>query len=151
MNLTLRTDAITTTAAIAVVAAITLTKGDVLFIGHWYYESVFLLTFIPSALIKTKPLFISGAVLAAGLTFGIYIQANWAPSATNDLLGLGHIFSLPGAFIGLLITGIISRFSKQNKPVLAFTTGFLGFGIGFLANQTVLCSTVLACGVLLGT
>lgn len=150
MNLTLRTDAIITTAAIALLAEITLTKGDVLFIGHWYYASVLLLTFIPRALIHTKPLFISGAVLAAGLTFGIYIRANWAPSTTNDLLGLGHIFSLPGAFIGLLITAIISLFSKYHKPILAFTSGLLGFGIGFLVNQTVLCNTVLACGVLLG-
>ena len=122
MNLTLRTDAIITTEAIALLAAITLTRGDVLFIGHWYYTSVFLLVFIPSALIKTKPLFISGAVIAAGLTFGIYIRANWIPSATNDLLGLGHIFSLPGAFIGLFITGIISRLSKHHSTLKTMIT-----------------------------
>ena len=151
MELRLRTDAIITTAAIALLAAITLTKGDVLFIGHWYYASVFLLVFIASALIKTKPLFISGAVLAVGVTFGVYIRANWAPSAINDLLGLGHIFSLPGAFVGLLITGVISRSSKYHKPIPVFIAGFLGFGTGFFINQTVLCSTVLACGALLGS
>lgn len=151
MNPTLSTDAITTAIAIAFLMAITLTKGDILFIGHWYYTSVFVVIFILSTLIKTKPLFISGAIFAAGLTFGVYIRANWTPSATNDLLGLGHIFSLPGAFIGLLFTGAISRLSKYYKPALAFTTGFLGFGIGFLVNQVVLCSTVLACGVLLGS
>jgi predicted membrane protein len=150
MNLTLRTDAIITAMAIAFVIAITLIKGDVLFIEHWYYASVFLGVFILSALVKAKPLFISGAILAAGLTFGVYIQANWVPSATNDLLVLGHLFSLPGAAIGLLITGIISRFSKHYKPALAFAAGTLGFGVGFLMNQAFLCNTVLYCGALLG-
>ena len=149
MNLTLRTDAIITAMVIAGIMTITLTKGDVLFIGHWYYASVFLGIFILAALVKAKPLFISGAILAAALTFGFYIRANWTPSATTDLLVLGHIFSLPGAAIGLLLTGIISRLSKHYRPALAFTTGALGFGIGFLINQVFLCSTVLYCGALL--
>lgn len=150
MNLTLRTDAIITAMAIAIVLAITLTKGDVLFIGHWYYASVFLGIFILSAIVKAKPLFISGAILAAGLTFGIYIRANWVPSATNDLLALGHLFSLPGAAIGLLTTGIINRFSQHYRPALAFAAGTLGFGVGFLMNQVLLCNTVLYCGALIG-
>ncbi|MBB2497489.1 hypothetical protein [Aquipseudomonas ullengensis] len=150
MNLTLRTDAITTALAIAFFMAITLAKGDVLFIGYWYYAAVFLGIFILSALVKAKPLFISGAVLAAGLAFGVYIRANWVPVTTNDLLALGHVFSLPGAAVGLLVFGVVSRFSTRNKPALAFAAGFLGFGIGFLANQAILCSTVLYCGALLG-
>lgn len=149
MNPTLRTDAFITAMTIAIIMTITLTKGDVLFIGHWYYASVFLGIFILPALAKAKPLFISGAILAATLTFGFYIRANWAPSATNDLLVLGHVFSLPGAAIGLLLTGIISRFSKHNQPALAFITGALGFGVGFLINQLLLCSTVLYCGALI--
>lgn len=151
MLLALRTDAIITAIAIAAAHTVTLAKGDVLFIGRWYYASVFLAIFVLSAAIKTKPLFISGATFAAVVTFVVYLRANWEPSTAQGLLALGHLFSLPGAAIGLSITGIISRHAKNRRPALAFTTGVLGFATGFLVNQIAICGSVLACGVLLGS
>lgn len=151
MLLALRTDAIITAIAIAAALTVTFMKGDVLFIGQWYYASVFLAIFVLSAAIKTKPLFISGAVFAAAVTFVVYLRANWAPSTAEGLLALGHLFSLPGAAIGLFITGVISRYTKSRRPALAFTTGVLGFATGFLVNQVAICGSVMACGVLLGS
>ncbi|TIH10959.1 hypothetical protein [Pseudomonas leptonychotis] len=149
MNGTFRTDAIATAIAIAAVTALTLIKGDVLFMGLWYYTLVLLGTFALARLIKPKPLFITGGIVAACLSFSMYIYANWTPAPTNDLLGLGHLCSLPGAAIGLLIGAVISRRAKQKSSTAAFVAGISGFGLGFAANQAVLCSTVMSCRALL--
>lgn len=148
MNGTFRTDAIVTAIAIAAVTALTLIKGDVLFMGLWYYTLVLLGTFTLARLVKPKPLFITGGIAAACLSFSLYIYANWTPAPTHDLLGLGHLCSLPGAAIGLLIGAVISRRTQQSSTA-AFVTGISGFGLGFAVNQAVLCSTVMSCRALL--
>lgn len=105
-------------------------------------------TFTLAWLVKPKPLFITGGIAAACLSFSVYIYANWTPAPTHDLLGLGHLCSLPGAAIGLLIGAVISRLTQQSSTA-AFVTGISGFGLGFAVNQAVLCSTVMSCRALL--
>jgi hypothetical protein len=129
-------------------AAFVLIEGDALYIGLWYYLFVPFAILGLCAIIRPKPFFFFGASLALSITFISYLLINWGASRPDGLLGLGHLFSLPGALIGVLIAASISKRHVFVGSPLATIVGFLGVSLGFLSNQLLVCNTVMWCGPL---
>lgn len=131
-----------------IVAATVLTKGDALYIGLWYYILVPLTILGLCAAIRPQPFFLLGASVALSITFIAYLRINWGASYPDGLLGLGHLFSLPGALIGAVIAAIASKRHVFVGSFLAIVVGFLGVSVGFFCNQLLVCNTFMWCGPL---
>ncbi|WP_236232591.1 hypothetical protein [Pseudomonas tohonis] len=143
-----RLDFIVAMVVLAAFAALVSSRGDVLFLGVWYYAAVVGGAFALALLVNPRPLFASGAVIAAGLSLALYVRANWHPTPDSGLVGLGHLFSLPGAAIGLLLVGVGSRLLGIREPNAVIATGAAGFLIGFAINQAYVCDALISCGIL---
>jgi hypothetical protein len=133
------------TIAAAVLAFVAF-KGDALYLGNWYYIAVPLITLGVCAAIRPAPLFLSGVELAIASSMIALMSVNWRAARPDGLLGLGHIFSLPGAFIGVVATAYVARKLQIVRPFGAFLLGLGGFGGGYLLNHLLLCNTVMWCG-----
>lgn len=120
---------------VAVFAALIDIRGDVLFIGFWYYLAVIGGAFVAAVLANPRPFFAGGAVLAAGLSLALYVWVNSHPDARSGLLGIAHLLSLPGAAAGVVALGVVSRRRKWRRESRLFSAGFLGFFLGFVVNQ----------------
>lgn len=139
-----------TLAAVIVLSVISIVmiKGDALHLGLWYYFAVPLAFLSISAALRTKPLFNFGISLALAITLVSYLVVNWRASRPEGLLGLGHIFSLPGAVVGLFISAAVLKSKVPAGPFAAFVIGVSGLLGGFFINQLLLCNTVMWCGSL---
>jgi len=122
--------------------------GDAMYIGIWYYLVVPLISLIIAWAFKSPPFFQTGAVLGLSITFLIYLGINWNADHPEGLLGLGHLFSLPGAAIGLVVTAYLAKIRHIIGSLIGFSLGFLGVLAGFFINQVVVCNTVMWCGLL---
>ncbi|WP_236210549.1 hypothetical protein [Metapseudomonas otitidis] len=120
---------------VAVFAALIDIRGDVLFIGLWYYLAVIGGAFVAAVLANSRPFFAGGAVLAAGLSLALYVWVNWHSDARSGLLGIAHLLSLPGAAVGVVALGVVSRRRKWRRESRLFSAGFLGFFLGLVVNQ----------------
>ncbi|WP_236207816.1 hypothetical protein [Pseudomonas tohonis] len=143
-----RMDFMVAMVVFAAFAALVMGRGDVLFLGLWYYAAVVGGTLALSLLINPRPLFASGAVIAAGLSLAVYVRANWNPTPDSGLVGLGHLFSLPCAAIGLLLVGFGSRLLGIREPYAVIASGAAGFVIGFVINQAYVCDELISCRIL---
>ncbi|MGK8706821.1 hypothetical protein ACRS5L_10435 [Metapseudomonas otitidis] len=122
--------------SVAVFAALIDIRGDVLFIGFWYYLAVIGGAFVAAVLANPRPFFAGGAVLAAGLSLAVYVWVNSHPDVrSSGLLGIAHLLSLPGAAAGVVALGVVSRRRKWRRESRLFSAGFLGFFLGFVVNQ----------------
>lgn len=67
----------------------------------------------------------------------------------GGLFGLGHLFSVPGMFLGTSVSAWLLR-GRINASVPWIVAGFafLGAGLGFMIAQTIVCNTVFYCGAL---
>jgi hypothetical protein len=99
-----------------------------------------------AAIFRVKPLFLFGASLAVATTLFVYMLINWSAARPEGLLALGHLFSLPGAYIGVMLGAILSK--RVQLPVIILLSGLLGLLGGFLVNQLVVCNTGVWCGPL---
>ena len=131
-----------------IVIFISLTKGDALYLGTWYYFTVPAIILSLCAIIKPAPLFLTGASLGIAITILCVMSVNWNASRPEGLLGLGHIFSLPGAIIGVLLAAKKARGQFIQLPYTSLSMGLGGILIGYLINQTIICNTVMWCGPL---
>lgn len=132
------------TAAIPVAAA--LMFGDRLYLGLWYYASVFGAVLLLSALLRPPPLFTLGATVALLATVAGYWAVALSRTTVDGLLGLGHLCSLPGAALGLIVGWLVVRKGRSQLAALG-----VGFGLvlaGFCVNQLIVCNTLMACGPL---
>lgn len=140
------------TALAAVIAfmviSIAIVKGDALYLGLWYYFVVPMVVLGISAALRTKPLFIFGTSLALAVTFVSYMAVNWRASRPEGLLALGHVFSLPGAVVGVFISAALLKRKLSAGAFASFLIGAAGFLGGFFANQLLVCNTVFWCGPL---
>lgn len=118
-----------------VFAALIDVRGDVLFIGLWYYLTALGGAFVVALLANPRPFFAGGAVMAAGLSLALYVWVNGHPATRSGLLGIAHLLSLPGAAVGIVVFGIVSRRRKWRRESWLFFAGFLGFFLGFAINQ----------------
>lgn len=155
MDATLEKKKITTLQDTILAAAIALTlvivvvlTGDPLYLGFWYYLMV------PSVIvgiciaIRPAPMFLTGAATAVTASLLAVMAVNWTAAKPEGLLGLGHIFSLPGGVLAAIVSAFVARSTSGAKPVTQFVLGFVGFGLGYFANQLVVCNTVMWCGFL---
>lgn len=129
-------------------AILVLIKGDPLYMGLWYYLAVFLVLLVLGAALRPRPLFLTGASLALSFTFLAYMAVNMLADRPEGLLGLGHLFSLPGALIGTLVGTVLLARRPGAGAGKGFAMGLAGLGGGFLANQWLVCQTLMWCGPL---
>ena len=94
------------------------------------------------------PLFLFDAASATAISMLAVMSVNWNATRPEGLLGLGHLFSLPGAFIGVLVTAIVAKKKVATHPFVLFLFGFGGLLVGYFLNQLVVCNTVMWCGPL---
>ena len=148
MNLTRTHDALWSAAVCFTVVCLVLLRGDSLSIGVWYYIAVPLASFVIGAIGYPKPLFQFGNSLAVATTFIIYLSINWHASHSDGLLGLGHLFSLPGAALGVFLSTYLLDRQESPSVIFSFLAGLLGFSVGFFLNQLYVCNTDMWCGPL---
>lgn len=133
----------------AALLAATFIFGDPAYLGPWYYPLAWcgLVGLIQIA--KAPPLSTLGAATALAATFLGY----WAWQASlvrpEGLLGLGHLFSLPGLAVAAVIAALYAR-RRGLGPATAFAVTFAGCCAGFGAAQLAACRTVIYCGPISG-
>jgi len=127
---------------------LTLIKGDALYLGIWYYFTVPAVILSLCAAIRPAPFFLTGASLGIAITLLCVMSVNWSSSHPEGLLGLGHVSSLPGAIIGVLLAAVTAKRKNITLPYTSLSMGLGGLLIGYLINQTVVCNTVMWCGPL---
>jgi len=141
-------DATLATAVALAMVIVVLLKGDALYVGLWYYLVVPIVVLGVCAAFQLTPFFLFGTASAIAISMLTVMSVNWRASRPEGLLGLGHIFSLPGAFIGAGAAAFVARKLNVVNPYLAFVLGLVGFGIGYFLNQLLVCNTVMWCGPL---
>jgi hypothetical protein len=136
---------IITTLFIVMLVAV---NGDALYIGAWYYIVVPLIIFAACSIFRPAPLFLFGTAIAIAISMFAYLYINRSSSRPEGLLGLGHLLSLPGAFVVVLVAASFVRKKQIAHPFIAFLFGFIGYGVGFFINQLLICNTLMWCGLL---
>ena len=93
----------------AILLAATFILGDPIYLGIWSYLIVWFCLVGLVQIAKAPPLLTTGAAVALAASFLFY----WAWQAPfprpEGLLGLGHLFSLPGLGIAVVIGAVIAR------------------------------------------
>lgn len=146
MEITRRQDFAFAVAAALPLPAIAWLAGDPLFIGPWYYLAVSAGAIGLAAMLRGRPPFLSGVSCAATITLLAYMAINWHAARPEGLLGLGHLASLPGAGMGIVVGAILARWHRGGVAI--FLCGLLGLLGGFLLNQLAVCNTLIWCGPL---
>lgn len=144
MKVSRKTDAAIALSIALILALAQLLFGDPLYIGTWYYLAVPITAVVIGIIARAAPLFLLGASLAISVTLLAYIAIDRFLGRPDGLLGLGHLFSLPGAAIGTLISALLSR--RLSRPLSAMALGCAGTLVGFTLNQIVVCNTFMSCG-----
>ena len=118
--------------------------GDPLYIGIWYYIAIPIVGYLISIPFKPKQFFLTGIILTILLSYTPYFYYNLTSERPEGLIGIGHLFSLFGLALGIILAG----FYIKGKSINPLFTLIISFGIslsGFLINQLVVCNTVLHC------
>jgi len=121
-------------------------KGDALYLGVYYYLVSFAILATIFYLAKAKPAFSFAISFIYVSSVIIYMTFNWFTDKPEGLLGLGHTFSMPGFVVGLILSLIYIKRSKQESNINVFFIGALTTTIGFLINQLIICNTFFDCG-----
>jgi hypothetical protein len=148
MPLSRSIDILLATAVSLVLVFLVLIKGDPLYLGAWYYFVVPLVILGSCFALRVPPLFLFGASLAIAITLLAVMSVNWRAARPEGLLGLGHLFSMPGAFAGALFTAVFIKRIDKIHLASAFGFGFVSLLAGYFINQLVVCNTVMWCGPL---
>lgn len=148
MKFTRTLDASLAIAIALAMVALVLIKGDALYLGLLYYIVVPIVFLGACAAFRPAPLFLFGTASAIAVSMIALMSVNWLANRPEGLLGLGHILSLPGAFVVVLGTVFVTRKKQMIRPFVAFLLGFVGCGSGYFINQLVVCNTVMWCGPL---
>ena len=148
MKFTRTLDASLAIAIAIAIVVIVMIKGDALYLGLWYYIAVPVVVLGTCSLFRPAPLFLFGAAFAIAISMLALMSVNWLAARPEGLLGLGHIFSLPGAFAVVLGIIFVAKKKQITRPLSAFLLGFGGWGGGYFINQLAVCNTVMWCGFL---
>jgi len=119
--------------------------GDQMYVGIWYYLGIPIIAFILTAFFKPSSFYLTGIGLAIFITYIPYYWHNLAATNPEGLIGLGHLFSLPGLLIGIVFSAIYLK--NKNKSVYFVTS--LGFSVslvGYAINQLIVCNSLMYCG-----
>ena len=131
-----------------IVPILVLGIGDGMYIGLWYYFTVPFIILGVSAVFKLISSFYTGVSAAIAISFMIYLNINWIAERPEGLLGLGHIFSLPGGFLLVMITAYLLKRKNNRLPAQNLILGFFSFALGFFLNQIILCNSLMYCSLL---
>jgi hypothetical protein len=124
-------------------------KGDPLFVGAWYYLAVPVVLIGGAALVQPQMWLLVGIALASSLSFLAYQWVQLTAQRVEGLLGLGHLFAMPGALIAALAIAGISRRWDWDDPRGLFVAGLVASAVGFMIAQVIVCNTVFYCGGIL--
>ena len=131
-----------------VTIAIVIFVGDALYIGLWYYIAIPAIAYLICIPFKPEKFFLSGAGIAILLAYTPYFIHNLLAKSPEGLIGLGHLYSLPGLYIGIIFAVIYLQHHKTHTPLI-FMIGLCGTLGGFLINQFISCNTLLYCNALI--
>ncbi|WP_093543525.1 hypothetical protein [Pseudomonas sp. OV546] len=122
------------------------TVGNTLHLGYWYLVGVPALMLLPGMTLRAQAMFLSGTTAAVSVTLLAYMSVVSSLGRDGGLMGLGHLFSVPGMFIGTSISAWLLRF-RLNASLVWIIAGvaFVGAGLGFMIAQVIVCNTVLFC------
>ncbi len=121
---------ITTVTAVSII-------GDYMFVGWWYYSAIPIVAYFITLYYRPKVSLLLGINFAIITTYIPYFYENMTASRPEGLLGLFHLFSLPGLAIGV----IFSAYYMRNKECSTMKTFLVGLFISlsfFIANQLLL-------------
>jgi hypothetical protein len=127
-------------------SVVALFVGDPLYVGFWYYLVVPAVALGLAAAFRAKPLFLFGTSLAVTITLIAYMSINWRATRPEGLLALGHLCSLPGAGVGIVLGALSAK--RVQRPIVVLLLSLLGLLSGFFINQLIVCNTVMWCGPL---
>ena len=131
------------------VLAYVLANGDSLYLGIWYYFAAPAAMVLIALWLRVGPYFALAASIGLALTYLPYFYVQLTAARPEGLLGLGHMFSVPGAALGLITAASVLKRAKQPGKleivVFGSTLVLAGFGIANLA----LCNSMLYCGKVL--
>ncbi|WAF87784.1 hypothetical protein [Metapseudomonas otitidis] len=119
------------------------TTGDHLYIGIWYYILTISAGIALGAYCYPRPFFLTGIASALCLTLWIYANHNATASRPEGLIVFIHMFSLPGAFIGIVATPKIIKKISTSK-IAALLLAVAGVLIGFFINQAIIYSALIS-------
>lgn len=132
-------------AVIALVVVVTVSLiGDYLYMGIWYYILIPIVAYFISIFARPKRFFFVGVSLAITLSYIPYFYYNITAYRPEGLLGLGHMFSLFGMALGIVLAALYAK-KKSLSPLWLLVLGFAGAFLGFLINQMIVCNTVMHC------
>ncbi|MBP5946718.1 MULTISPECIES: hypothetical protein [unclassified Pseudomonas] len=122
---------------------------DPFYSGTWYLSGVPLVALIPGLISRAPALFLTGTTAAAITTLLIYNSLMSSMGREAGLVGLGHLFSVPGMLVGTCLSIWFLKYRvKATLPWIVASVAFLGAGLGFLLAQMIVCNTLIYCGAL---
>ncbi len=144
-----REDLVLSLLLVALVLAYAASAGNALFLGYWYVLGVPMMMLIPGLVFRVRALFLTGTTAAVVGSLVIYMALISNAGREGGLMGLGHLFSVPGMFVGAAVSAWLLRFRlKTSLPWILAGLAFLSVGFGFLICQVIVCNTVMFCGAL---
>lgn len=123
-----------------------LSVGDPLFLGAWYYIAVPVVVIGAAVSLEVGPLFVFGTACALTLTYVPYWYFQASSARPEGLLGLAHMFSLPGSLIGLAVADRVLRRLEAKRSFVLFTVGAVATFLGFLLVEFSACAMRVYCG-----
>ncbi|MDP9689815.1 UNVERIFIED_ORG: hypothetical protein J2W82_003483 [Pseudomonas mohnii] len=120
-----------------------------LYTGSGYLGAVPAAVFVLGLIFRTPALFLTGATAAAVATLLIYMNIIASLDHPEGLIGLGHMFSMPGMLVGAAASAWLLKYRvKASLPWIVAGIGFLGAALGFMVAQMIVCNTLMYCGPL---
>jgi hypothetical protein len=104
---------------------------------------------LPGLILRARALFQTGTTAAVIITLLVYMAIVSSLGRDGGLVGLGHLFSVPGMFVGASVSAWLLRFRVNvSLPWIVAGVAFVGAGLGFMIAQVIVCNTVMYCGAL---
>lgn len=123
--------------------------ADLLYTGLGYLLAVPAVTLIPGLILRAPALFLTGTTVTAIATLLVYMKIMSSLDHPEGMLGLGHMFSVPGMLIGAGVSAWLLRDRlKTRLPWIVAGVGVLGAALGFMVAQIVVCNTLMYCSAL---
>jgi len=123
--------------------------GNTLYLGYWYLMGVPIIMLIPGLILRARALFLTGTTTAVIISLLAYMAIVSSLGREGGLFGLGHLFSVPGMFLGTSVSAWLLRGRmKASLPWIVAGFAFLCAGLGFMIGQMIVCTTVFYCGAL---
>lgn len=149
MKMGFRDDLVCSMVLITLVLVYASSGGNTLYLGFWYLIGVPVVMLLPGLILRSRALFLTGTTAAAVVTLLVYMAIVSSSGRDGGLVGLGHLFSVPGMVVGTSVSAWLLRFRVNTSlPWIVASFAFLGAGFGFMIAQVIVCTTAMYCGAL---